>query len=153
MTRPAHNRWDHRRIFTIYSDSIKAVSRNSVYDKYGERNGMFLFKRDNDSFQHIDAATYNDEYHSSKADHMLVDVRTAEEYASGHLPGAINIPLHQLPTRITEVPAGKPVVVVCASGNRSQNGANILARSGYVEVYNLRGGTMAWAMQGLPLES
>ena len=114
---------------------------------------MFLFKRGNDSYQHLDISTYNTDYHSAKADHVLVDVRTTEEYDSGHLPNAINIPLHQLQSRVSEVPTGKPVVVVCASGNRSQTGSSILANSGYTEVYNLKGGTMRWMMQGLPLES
>jgi len=113
---------------------------------------MFLFKRDNDSYGHLDTATYNNDYHSIKADHVLVDVRTTEEFNSGHLPNAINIPLHQLQGRVSEVPTGKPVVVVCATGNRSQTGSSILVRSGFTEVYNLKGGTMSWMMQGLPLE-
>lgn len=85
--------------------------------------------------------------------HTLLDVRTIEEYRMGHLPGAINIPLDQLSRRVKEVPTGKPVVVVCATGNRSVSGSRVVAAAGkYPKVYNLKGGTMAWARQGLPIE-
>jgi rhodanese-related sulfurtransferase len=86
-------------------------------------------------------------------DHTLVDVRSREEYRMGHLPGAVNIPLDQLARRVKELPAGKPVVVVCATGNRSMSGSRIVAGAGgYPKVYNLKGGTMAWSRQGLPIE-
>lgn len=107
----------------------------------------------NNNYGHLDTNTYHSDYYKAKADHILLDVRTPNEYAGGHLPGAVNIPLQQLAARVKEVPAGKPVVVVCATGNRSQTASSILVRSGYTEVFNLRGGTMAWMMRGLPLEA
>jgi rhodanese-related sulfurtransferase len=85
------------------------------------------------------------------ADHTLVDVRTTGEFTSGRIPGAVNIPLDQLQRRLDEIPAGRPVVVVCASGNRSQDGAHVIANAGHT-AYNLQGGTMVWMMNGLPLE-
>jgi rhodanese-related sulfurtransferase len=112
---------------------------------------MFLFNR-NSEYDHLDADSYNQQYYTPRADHVLVDVRTAEEFSGGHLPGAVNIPLQQLARRVQEIPTGKPVVVVCATGNRSQTASSILVKSGYGEVYNLRGGTMAWMMRRLPLE-
>ena len=85
--------------------------------------------------------------------HTLLDVRTSEEYRQGHLPGAINIPLDQLARRAKDLPADKPVVVVCASGNRSVSGSRVVAAAGkYPKVYNLKGGTMAWVRQGFPIE-
>lgn len=83
-----------------------------------------------------------------KGNHVLVDVRTTGEFRDGHIPGAINIPLDQLQANISKVPQGKPVVVVCASGNRSRTGANIVAGAGYKDVFNLQGGTMMWMMGG-----
>ncbi|PJF39542.1 MAG: transferase, partial [Phototrophicales bacterium] len=77
---------------------------------------------------------------------------TPSEFKNGHVPGAINIPLDQLQARIDEIPTDKPIVVICASGNRSQTGAKRLANAGYDRVYNLKGGTMSWMMAGLPIE-
>lgn len=61
---------------------------------------------------------------------QIIDVREPGEYTSGHLPGAVNIPLGQLPNRTDEVK--EPVVLVCASGNRSGQAAQYLAEQGYV---------------------
>ena len=71
----------------------------------------------------------------------VLDVRRAGEYASGHVPNAINIPLHELPGRIDEVRG--PVSVICAGGYRSSAAASILARQG-IEATNVVGGTAAW---------
>jgi rhodanese-related sulfurtransferase len=78
-------------------------------------------------------------------------VRERWEYERGHLPGAINVPLGELPGRSGELGKG-PIVLVCASGNRSEKGARFLSRSGFGEVANLLGGTAGWARRGRPLE-
>lgn len=114
---------------------------------------MFLFNRAaTTEYENIDTNTYKADYFTPKADHVLVDVRTAEEYAGGRIPGAINIPLHLLAQRVNEIPKGKPVVVVCATGNRSRSGASTIRRAGYEDVYNLTGGTMRWMMSGAPID-
>lgn len=79
----------------------------------------------------------------------LVDVREKWEYAEGHLPGAENVPLGELP-RWTVGDTGRPLVLVCASGNRSGKAAKRLAKEGRREVANLVGGTSGWAARGLP---
>lgn len=66
----------------------------------------------------------------------VVDVRTADEYASGHIDGAINIPVDQIRARMHEIPVGKPVVLYCRSGARSANAARILRSAGRTDVYN-----------------
>lgn len=81
---------------------------------------------------------------------QITDVREPGEYASGHLPGAVNIPLGQPPDRTDEVK--EPVVLVCASGNRSGQAAHYLMEQGYNEVASLMGGTAAWRQRGLPTE-
>jgi rhodanese-related sulfurtransferase len=86
---------------------------------------------------------------------LLVDVRQPEEYASpsGHLPGAINVPLGDLPTRTGELAArGQPIVVVCKTDRRSARAAAELVATGLRDVAVLRGGTDAWHEQGLALE-
>jgi rhodanese-related sulfurtransferase len=73
-----------------------------------------------------------------------VDVRTAVEFATGHLPGAVNIPLDQLGARAGELRSEqRPVVVYCASGTRSSQAKRILARAGVAEVHDL-GGMGRW---------
>jgi rhodanese-related sulfurtransferase len=68
----------------------------------------------------------------------LVDVRTPGEFAAGHLPGAINIPLQQLDDRLAELrPKDSPVVLYCRSGNRSGSAARTLKSAGFGRVYDL----------------
>lgn len=100
------------------------------------------------NFQNLEIAAYKTDYIDTPQAHVLVDVRTTGEYKGGHLPKAINIPLSELHARVDEIPQGKPVVVVCATGNRSRSGANAIAKAGHEEVYNLVGGTMRWRMMG-----
>ncbi len=113
---------------------------------------MFLFNRDK-GFENISIQDYSDTYVENKTDHMLVDVRTKSEYTDGHLPNAINIPLNELDKRMNEIPTDKPIIVVCASGNRSKSGASKLVSAGYTNISNLKGGTMRWMMSGKPIES
>jgi len=103
-------------------------------------------------YEDMTFVTYRDEYFEGTT-HQLVDVRTVAEYLKGHVPGAVNIPLDQLPDRLSEVADDKPVVVICASGNRSQKGATIIKDAREQRVYNLQGGTMIWMMNGLQLEA
>ncbi len=86
---------------------------------------------------------------------LLIDVRQPDEYTSppGHLPGAINIPLGDLPGRIAELAArNEPVVVVCKTDRRSSRAAAELVAAGLRDVAVLRGGTDAWHARGLALE-
>lgn len=84
-------------------------------------------------------------------DHALIDVRTPEEFSGGHIPGAVNISVESLPARLDEVPADKPIVVYCRTGNRSATAATILVENGYQPVYDL-GGIQDWVAQGYPVE-
>lgn len=67
----------------------------------------------------------------------VVDVRTKEEFAQGHYPNAINIPLDQVQQRLDEFKAmNTPIVAYCRSGNRSGLAVSILKQNGITEVYN-----------------
>ncbi|MFH8617925.1 rhodanese-like domain-containing protein [Streptomyces sp. NPDC017979] len=84
----------------------------------------------------------------------VVDVRTPGEYAAGHLPGAVNVPLDQLRRALPELTGAagrRPLLMVCASGARSERACAALARHG-VRAATLVGGTSAWADRGLALE-
>lgn len=84
---------------------------------------------------------------------LVLDVREPEEWAEVHIPGATLIPLGQLAARVEELPRDRTVVVVCRSGNRSQEGRDILRRAGFTRVTSLQGGVRAWAAAGLPTVS
>ncbi len=83
---------------------------------------------------------------------VVIDVRESWEYAQGHVPGAHLISLGDLSARYTELDPVQPVAVICASGGRSQSAAALLGQKGFVTVYNIRGGTMGWIQNGLPVE-
>jgi hydroxyacylglutathione hydrolase len=84
-------------------------------------------------------------------DVSLVDVRSASEWQTGHLTGAKHIPLGRLAERVGELPADRPIVVQCQSGNRSSIAASLLERVGRTDVANLTGGLAAWRAAGLPV--
>lgn len=84
----------------------------------------------------------------------LIDVRAYNEFAGGHIEGAHSIPLEQLrsdPER--ELSHDSEIVFVCARGVRSLTAAKLAERFGYAHIYNVDGGTAAWARAGLPLVS
>lgn len=75
---------------------------------------------------------------------VVLDVRNPGEVAAGAIDGARHIPLAQLPDRLTEIPADRPVVVCCRSGYRSSVAASLLRRAGRPDVSDLLGGYLAW---------
>ena len=68
---------------------------------------------------------------------LLVDVRSAAEFAGASAPGTVNIPLQELGSRLSEIPKSSPVVVGCASGSRSGMAKLLLKKNGYPDVYNI----------------
>jgi phage shock protein E len=100
--------------------------------------------------QLISPADYMDMFGDDQA-HVLIDVRTPEEFATGHISGAINIAVEELASRLAEVPNDQPIIVYCRSGNRSAAAARILIDAGYPVVYDL-GGIQTWVAQGFPIE-
>jgi rhodanese-related sulfurtransferase len=83
---------------------------------------------------------------------QFIDVRTAEEYAGGHAPKAVNLPLDGLEKDLARLDRNKPVYVICETGRRSEKGAEILRKNAFAELYNVEGGTSAWRAAGLPIE-
>lgn len=77
-------------------------------------------------------------------DVLLLDVREPDEWAAGHAPGAVHIPLGEIPTRLDELPeTDEPLAVVCRSGGRSQRAVQWLVQQGF-DVVNVEGGMRAW---------
>lgn len=83
---------------------------------------------------------------------LVLDVRSAEEFATGHLPNSKNIPLKELESRIKEIEKSKSnvVITVCASGVRSSSAVAVLNKAGFEQTFSLDGGVAAWQSQGLP---
>ena len=81
--------------------------------------------------------------------HTLLDVREPDEYTSGHVPGAILIPLGELPARVADVPVTSDIYVICRSGGRSARAVEILQAQG-ITATNVAGGTLAWCAAGQP---
>jgi len=81
---------------------------------------------------------------------FILDVREPDEWNAGHIPGATLIPLGELAGRVDELPRDQQIVVVCRSGNRSQQGRDILLDAGFQEVASMSGGMNDWISQGLP---
>ncbi len=80
----------------------------------------------------------------------IIDVREPGEYVAGHVPGAVLIPMGQLPGRVAELYQGAPVYVVCASGNRSATMTHFLRNAGF-DAYSVASGTSGWARSGRPV--
>ncbi len=76
---------------------------------------------------------------------FLLDVRTATEFAAGHIPGAINVPVDELRSRLTEVPRHRPVVAYCQVGQRGYLATRILLSAGF-SVSNLGGGYKTYTL-------
>jgi rhodanese-related sulfurtransferase len=94
-----------------------------------------------------DAATWI----KDKKDLQLIDVRTASEYADGHLAKAKLIPLQELESRLAEIDKSKPILLYCRSGHRSGNALKLLLGKGYAQAKHMDGGINAWQAAGLPV--
>jgi len=85
---------------------------------------------------------------------IIVDVRSAEMFAEGALAGSLNVPMEELPNRISELPADRetPMVMVCNIGKFSKNMVLYLKSLGYRNVQSMKGGVNEWVRKGQPLE-
>ena len=83
---------------------------------------------------------------------VVVDVRRDDEWVTGHVSGAIHVPIDDLPGRMDEVPQDKKLLFICAAGVRSGLACEIAASMGYdsENLYNIEDGTPAWISSNLP---
>ena len=90
----------------------------------------------------------------NRSDALVVDLRSAEDYAKGHILGAKSIPLADLERRAGELEKlkAKPLILHCADGNRTGGGVALLRAKGFDKAHNLAGGYAAWLQAGLPVE-
>ena len=89
-----------------------------------------------------------DEMGAGPSGATVIDVREPEEFASGHIPDAVNLPQADLATRLDELPHDRPVFVICQGGFRSLRAAQFLKQRGLSDVASVKGGTEAWRAGG-----
>lgn len=84
---------------------------------------------------------------------VVVDVRPAADFHKGHIINAINIPINGFKNQITSLNKHKeqPIIIGCRSGSQSQAACQQLKKAGFAQVYNLRGGILAWQSANLPV--
>jgi len=99
--------------------------------------------------QSMSASDYHQFRHEN---HVLIDVRSANEWQSGHPTHAQHIELGSIKSKLDHIPKDKPLVVICASGNRSAMAATLLAQAGFAPVYNFSGGMGSYQSAGLPVK-
>jgi rhodanese-related sulfurtransferase len=87
------------------------------------------------------------------ADLVVLDIRTPEEFAGGHLPGAVNLDFYEPDFRqqLAELDRDVPYILYCRSGNRSGQARQMMQELGFADVVDVAGGIVAWQQAGLPL--
>ena len=83
----------------------------------------------------------------------VLDVREHEEYIEAHIPGVIHIPMSELGQRLHDLPAERPIYVVCATGGRSMMAATALQNQAGIETINVAGGTKGWIESGREVQA
>lgn len=83
---------------------------------------------------------------------LVIDVREPHEFAAGRVPASVLVPLATVPARADEFARDETLYVVCRTDNRSAQAAEALVAAGFSDVRNVRGGMVAWAAAGLPIE-
>lgn len=84
---------------------------------------------------------------------LILDVRTPEEYAAGHLPGAVNIPKGELAARVAELEGARDgdIVVYCRSGVRAADAIEVLGKAGFKRLFHLKGDYTRWSEEKRPV--
>lgn len=85
-----------------------------------------------------------------RAGAQLIDVRSGSEFATGHIPGAMNIPMDQIESRLDDLRPGAPLILICQVGKRARMTASLLDPCGR-DISVLEGGTTAWMEAGFPV--
>ena len=90
----------------------------------------------------------------NRRDALVLDVRDAAEFQSGHIPNARHIPAGEMEKRLKEIEKLKqrPVIVACRSGARAAATCALLRKQGFAEVFALKGGILGWQQANMPLE-
>ncbi len=116
--------------------------------------GLLVWNIFGDSIQGINNITAQEA--TLKINHeeaLVIDVREDNEFVEGHILDAMHIPLGSLSAKIKSLEKYRqhPIIVSCRSGNRSGHACHVLKKNEFEQVFNLKGGVIAWETAGLPL--
>jgi phage shock protein E len=91
----------------------------------------------------------------ARAEMLVLDVRTAREFHTGHVPGAVNIPHTELAKRLPEIVGyqNKAVVIYCETGGRASTATRVLREAGFASIRHLQGDMAAWRARALPMDT
>ena len=114
----------------------------------------YVAGKENEEWSEVTVDELHDRFESNPPA-LLIDVRSKEEYESGHLPKAIHIPMLELESQLDEIDGFKynEIVTMCPGGGLSLVAVDILQGAGFGDVKSLKGGTDEWTKKGYPLES
>lgn len=103
-------------------------------------------------YSRVDSKEASEMLAADPANTVVVDVRRDDEWVTGHVAGAIHVPVDDFTDRIDEVPKGKTLLFICAIGVRSGLGCELAASMGYdiAKLFNIEDGTPAWIEGGYP---
>jgi len=82
---------------------------------------------------------------------IFVDIRSADQFKTGSVPQARNIPGDELEAKADSLPKSKPIILVCDNGTRTGPAAGTLRKLGFEQVFSMQGGLRSWTQEGLPL--
>jgi rhodanese-related sulfurtransferase len=111
---------------------------------------MFLFPRQRPVHPKLQDIDVHEARRRQTAGALLLDVREDDEWATGHADGARHVPLGQLRASEQDLPRGREILLICRSGRRSAQAAQLLLKAGHSAV-NVTGGMQAWTQAGLPV--
>ncbi|HEX4936819.1 MAG TPA: rhodanese-like domain-containing protein, partial [Gemmatimonadaceae bacterium] len=134
-----------RDLAMIGLDRVAGWFGSEAFTAWSAAGGTFA------SIEQVDAATLAEWTRDRAA--TIVDVRAADEWAQGHIPGARHAPLGRLPESLPHLAGAERVVMQCQGGSRSAIAASLARRHGVTAVANLRGGFAAWQGAGHPVET
>ena len=111
---------------------------------------MFLFRRKSAVHTELKDIDVQEAHRRQTAGALLLDVREDDEWAAGHADGARHLPLGQIGASEQDLPRDREVLLICRSGRRSAQAAQLLRNAGHSAV-NVAGGMQAWTQAGLPV--
>jgi rhodanese-related sulfurtransferase len=112
---------------------------------------LIIYRLQNQTAAPLSAeVSVQDAYEKYQQGAFLLDVREPDEWEDYHVPDTTLIPLSQLAGMVDELPRDREVVVICRSGNRSQEGRDILLEAGFENVTSMSGGVLEWREAGFP---
>lgn len=140
---------DHTHLFLEIIDELRLMGFDeNIWVIQLEKNRFLL----PDSFHSLTSIPVEElAKHAQSEPPYILDVRTLEEWQSGHIPGAHHLELNMLVYSLDELPQERSIAVVCRSGHRASIGASLLKKHGFSSVMNVCGGMLAWKQAKLPM--